>query len=148
MSLSQNGVESHGSCGVKIPECLTGDTVNDNGKRFPVSQPLQSIAKPVGRRVRVSTRASDNNENRRKRWSVSENTRTCVCLPRHIPEDDVKKKKKNPSRPARYCNGWLYWRGGGEAQLAATFSNRVFSRSESATITSDDGKRKLGPPRV
>lgn len=148
MSLSQNGVESHGGCRVKIPECLTDNTVIDNGERFPVSQPLQNTAKPVGRRVRSSTRAPENSEKGGKRRSVWKATRTCVCLLRHVPEDDG---GKNPPRPALYCNGWLYLRGGEaatEAQLASTFSNRLFSRSESATITSDDGKRKLGPWRV
>lgn len=62
-----------------------------------------------------------------------------------------RRRGKNPRRSARYCNGWLYWRGGeaaAEAQLASTFSNRLCSRSKSATITSDDGKRKLAPSRV
>lgn len=94
------------------------------------------------------------NENTGKRETVSKNIWPYVCLLKYTRRDG----EKITSRSALYCNGWLYshWRQGSEAngkpateaQFTSTFSNRVFSRNKSATITYNDGKREFNLSRI
>lgn len=116
-------------------------------KDSPLASHCRTLRSPSGEECGSRHKRQKIQKTAEKDRASQKKTRTCVGLLQHVPKDDGGKIPHDLRFTVMAdCIGEA--EAATEAQLASTFSNRLFSRSKSATITSDDGKRKLGPSRV